>query len=113
MPAKKLFSAIGLASLMAGPAMAGSISNYTFPDGSLGFDLIGVPAVQSGSPFVDPRVLVEFNPQPDPPAGLRTTLSLDDPTMPAFGSPSPGTKFDFRFSFLNLGTPVITPPDPC
>ena len=104
----------GLFAIAAGPARAGAIgSNYTFPDGSTGFEILGVPAVQAGSPLVNPAVLVEFNPQPDPPANLRTTLSLSDPTAPGLDSPAIGDNFSFLFSFLNLGNPEIVIPPPC
>lgn len=108
-----LASGLGLFALFASPAGAASIvSNYMFPDGSYGFQMVGSPTEQSGSPFVNPALLVEFNPQPDPPANLRTTLSLDTPTAPGLGSPSTGNSFYFVFSFLNLGSPVLLAP-PC
>ena len=37
--------------------------------------------LSSGGPFVNPEVLLAFNPQPDPP-GDNTVLDLSDPTAP-------------------------------
>src|SRR5207249_306863 len=90
-------------------------------DGSHGFDLIGLTSPPDpGRGLSDPpepvRLLVEFNPQegtPPEPVRPQTTLSLDDPRMPALNNPTTGNAFYFVFSFLNLGTLDIFPPDPC
>lgn len=96
---------------VATPAVAAGIgsglgANYTFPDGSPGFALNLSTSDGSNTLTSDglllPAVLVEFNPQPDPPGKpLPTFLSLTDPTKPTFTNTSTGP-YTFVMSFLNL-----------
>jgi hypothetical protein len=110
---------IAAAALFAAATPAGAAGigptfgpNYTFPDGSPGFALNALPAVQDtgvvGNNILNPEVLVGFNPQPDPPGAPAPFLSLTDPTAPKFTSPAPGVTFGFVISFINF-----SPPDPC
>jgi len=110
---------IAAAALFAAATPAGAAGigptfgpNYTFPDGSPGFALSALPAVQDngvvGNNILNPEVLVGFNPQPDPPGTPSPFLSLTDPTAPKFTSSSPGVTFGFVISFINF-----SPPDPC
>lgn len=119
---KTAFLAVWLTAATAAgafPALADNIgSNYSFPDGSPGFSLVGVPAVQSGSPFVDPTVAVEFNPQPDPPGTPATVLSLVDPANPLLVGDSSATVFDAVFWFQGIGATSLgsensVQPGPC
>jgi hypothetical protein len=112
--ATALFSTTGLVAgtallAAATPAAAagtgsGIGSNYSFPDGSPGFNLS--LDVQNTDLAIDgilnPEVLVGFNPQPDPPGAPQTFLSLTNPVAPVFTNLSPGLGYTFVMSFLNL-----------
>src|SRR5689334_12673985 len=77
------------------PAFAGNIApNFQFGDGG-GFALHGVPAVQVPAGqfggFLDPELLVDFNPQPNPlSVPPIPSLVLDDPTHPTLSNPATG-----------------------
>jgi len=97
---------------VATPAMAAGIglpsglgANYTFPDGSPGFELnVSLPAgnnTLTADGLLLPAVLVAFNPQPDPPGAQKTFLSLTNPTAPVFSNTMTGG-YAFEMSFLNL-----------
>jgi PEP-CTERM motif len=95
----------------ATPAAAASVSptfgtNYTFPDGSSGFELNVWTSDGSDTLTSDglllPAVLVAFNPQPDPPGTPPTSVSFTDPTRPVFSNGSTGPGYVFEMSFLNL-----------
>lgn len=98
-----LFAAVTPAAAQLAPSGIGS--NYTFPDGSAGFDLgVSLPAgntTLTSDGLLLPAVLVEFNPQPDPPGTPPTFLSLTDPTKAMFTNTSTGP-YAFVMSFLNL-----------
>ncbi len=98
-----LFAAVTPAAAQLAPSGIGS--NYTFPDGSAGFDLgVSLPAgntTLTSDGLLLPAVLVEFNPQPDPPGTPPTFLSLTDPTAAMFTNTSTGS-YAFVMSFLNL-----------
>jgi len=107
---------------LAGPAAAASIEpNYLFPDGSPGFSLVNPPEPDLPAGFINPGLLVGFNPQPDPPGIPPTTLGWESPTelvlSNGFASAG-GVTYRIYLSFLGVGSasmPDINayPPGPC
>jgi hypothetical protein len=106
--------AAGVAVAVAGAAQASQVNagpfapNYTFPDGSAGFELVG-----QGAGPINPILLVGFNPQPDPPGVPPTTVDLSNPTAPRLFNPSLTQDFALEFDLQGLGDGTIpTPPAP-
>ncbi|THD67295.1 PEPxxWA-CTERM sorting domain-containing protein [Phenylobacterium sp.] len=79
--------------------------NYTFPNGSLGFEL-----VSHGGP-INPGVIVGFNPQPDPPGDgdNGALIALLHPADPELISPSLGGAFTFTLALQGLGDGSVIP----
>jgi hypothetical protein len=109
---RSLLILAGLAIASAAPANAASY-NYSFPDGSHGF------ALTSQDGVVNPGVIAGFNPQPDPPAFVATTLSLSNPAAPVLVSPGPcdvaaactsSLTYGLVMSFTGIGNPVLADP---
>lgn len=96
-------------------------ANYAFPDGTPGFNLTTSSGPEQPAGFLNPGVLVGFNPQPDPPGTPPTLLSLDDPTVASFGNSfnGPGANtYRLYLSFLGIGAAALPdinqiPPGPC
>jgi hypothetical protein len=65
-------------------------------------------ATQGG--FVDPGILVGFNPQPDPPGAPATTVSLTNPERPVFSNSLAGGEFALELAITGLGGGTITLP---
>jgi PEP-CTERM motif len=109
LPSRAILAAAALFAI-ATPAAAETTqvpgTNYTFPDGSRGFELnVSLPAgdtTLTSDGLLLPAVLVGFNPQPDPPGTPPTFLSLVDPTAAMLSNNSTGLGYTFVLSFLNL-----------
>lgn len=96
----------GLVAAASVPAHAAPY-NYVFPDGTGGFAL-----TSTGGP-VNPGILVGFNPQPDPPAFGKTTITLADPASPVLVSPGPChdgvcvSTYNLVMAFEGIGSPAF------
>lgn len=89
-----------LATLLAAPAQAG-IEPTPFIDWSMAQQLHG-----SGPLGDDPRVIVGFNPQPEPPRVFDSFLDLSTPSQPTLvrrGDFAPGTAFDLVLAIGGSG----------
>jgi hypothetical protein len=77
--------------------------SFTFPDGERGF------ALTTSGGFVNPEVIVGFNPQPDPPGDTpANSLNLVNPGAPMLHSGAQANDFGFGISFLGIGHPSFT-----
>lgn len=66
--------------------------------------------VETSTGFVNPLVLVGFNPQPEPPAHPPEPV-MGDPTLPMFGWTNDANHYEIAFGF-NLGGDVSFNPQP-
>ena len=89
------------ASLAAVPATGGP--NHYFPDGSEGF------AFATTGSVLNPEVLVDFNPQPDPP-GFGATQYLLEGGGVRLTTPPSATGYGFEMSFLGDGSVRLATP---
>jgi hypothetical protein len=111
-PSKTSWAALAGAAIMAlaaaAPAVAadGSVfpPNYTFPDGTRGFMLVG----HGG--FIEPCILIGFGPNSDEHDLPVTTLDLRDPTLPTFINTFEGQHFLLEWDIMDFGDGSVEPP---
>jgi hypothetical protein len=113
-PAAAQFGAALLAAALAGAATDASASstpgvapNYTFPDGSKGF------AFTTMGGRLSPEVLVEFNPQPDPPGfGGSRDITPGGGPVNQIATPLNDTGYSFLIALLDVGPDAMAPLPP-
>lgn len=98
----------GLAILAAPAAASAAVNpyltpNYTFPDGTIGFQL------ETADGLVNPGVLVGFNPQPDPPGTPEPYLDFANWFRPLVIQAADGSVFKFELSFTGLDATLLLP----